>query len=83
MGARVMIVQKLCQLLAQAFVALAFVTEHHRPLEQRVLQIMREFAPEIGGRSAEDQKITRRIFIGGRFVPMASTWSSSGRFHKT
>src|ERR1700730_6429647 len=42
---RVGVVQEFCQLLAQALVALAFVAEHDRALEQSVLQLVRQLAP--------------------------------------
>ena len=77
-----MIVQKFCQLLAQAFVAFAFVAEHNRPFEQRVLQIMRKLAPEIGGRRSEDKKITCGIFVGGNLFRWRGHEQSSGQFHK-
>jgi len=53
-----MVVQEFCQLLAQAFVALALMAKHHGAFEQQVLPILRQFAPQIGGRGAENQKIT-------------------------
>ena len=53
-----MIVQEFRQLFAQAFVTFALVAEHDGVLEQKVLKIVRQVAPEIGGRSAENQKIT-------------------------
>jgi hypothetical protein len=77
-----MIVQKFRQLLAQAFVAFAFVAEHHRPFEQRVLQIMREFAPEIGRRRSEDKKITRGVFVSGSLFRWRGHEQSSGGFAK-
>lgn len=53
-----MVVQKLRQLLAQAFVDLALMSEHDGAFEQRVLQILRQRAPQIGGGRTENQKIT-------------------------
>jgi hypothetical protein len=43
--ARVMIVQKFRQLLAQALIALALMAEHDGVLEQYVLKILRQLAP--------------------------------------
>jgi hypothetical protein len=74
-----MIVQKLRQLLAQAFVTLAFMTQHDRTLEQRVLEFLRQFAPEIGGRRSEDKKETRGVLVDGRWCWHAQ---SSHRFAK-
>jgi hypothetical protein len=53
-----MIVQEFRQLLPQAFVTLAAMAEHDGALEQCVLEILRQFAPEIGGRRPENLKIT-------------------------
>jgi hypothetical protein len=52
-----MVVEKFRQLLAQALVLLALVTEQHSALEQLLLQILRQFAPQIRGSSAENKKI--------------------------
>jgi hypothetical protein len=78
-----MIVQKFCQLLAQAFVALAFMTQRYRPLEQRVLHLVRQFAPEIGGRRAEDKKIARGVFVGRGLLRWRGHEQSSGWFGKS
>jgi hypothetical protein len=59
----VMIVQEFGQLLAQAFILLAFMAEHHRALEQRVLQLLRQMAPEIGGRCSEHTEVTGGVFV--------------------
>src|ERR1700728_1839042 len=40
-GALVMVVEELCQLFAQALVALVFVAEHNGPLEKGMLQLLR------------------------------------------
>jgi len=77
-----MIVQKLRQLLAQAFVALAFMTQHDRALEQRVLQFVWQFAPEIGGCRSEDEKITRGVFAGGDLFRWRGHEQSSCEFAK-
>jgi hypothetical protein len=55
--ALVMIVHELRQLLAQALVLFALMTEQDRALEQLVLQSLRQFAPQICGGCAKDQKI--------------------------
>src|SRR5215470_13518546 len=56
-GSFVMVVEKLCQLLAQALVLLALVTEQHGALEQLLLQILRQFAPQICRGSTEHEQI--------------------------
>jgi hypothetical protein len=58
-----MVVEKFRQLLAQALVLFALMAEHDGALEQRVLQIVRQFAPKIGGGCAEHEQIT-----GGNIV---------------
>jgi hypothetical protein len=58
MRAGMMIVQEFGQLLAQAFVLLALMPEHHGTLEQNVLEILRQLAPEIGGGGAKHKQIT-------------------------
>jgi hypothetical protein len=55
--ALVMIVHESRQLLAQAFVLFALMTEQDGALEQPVLQTLRQFAPQICGGCAKDQKI--------------------------
>ena len=47
-GASVLVVQELGQLLAQALVALSLVAPDDGALEQGVLQLLRQVAPEIG-----------------------------------
>jgi hypothetical protein len=59
-----MIVQKFCQLLAQALVAFALVAEDDGPLEQQVLKLLRQIAPEIGCGRAKDEKIAGGDIIG-------------------
>src|SRR5580704_15295776 len=49
----VMVVKKLRQLLAQAFVPLRLVAPHHRLLEQALLNLLRQLAPQIEGGEAE------------------------------
>src|ERR1700681_4639541 len=49
----VMVVKKLRQLLAQAFVPLRLVAPHHRLLEQALLTLLRQLAPQIEGGEAE------------------------------
>src|SRR5260370_25043198 len=58
-----MIVEEFCQLFAQTFVLLALVAEHHRMLEQLMLQLLRQFAPQVCGGGAEHQEITRRYVV--------------------
>lgn len=60
-----MVVQKFRQLLAQAFVALALMSEHDGAFEQDVLQILRQLAPQIGGGGAENQKIAGGNVVDG------------------
>src|SRR5262249_61254237 len=56
-GSLVMIVEKLRQLLAQALVLLALVTEQHGAFEQLLLQLLRQCAPQICGGGTEHEKI--------------------------
>jgi hypothetical protein len=56
-----MVVKELGQLLTHAFFALALVAEKDGPLEQRLLQFLRQMAPKIRGGRAEDDEITVRI----------------------
>jgi len=58
-----MVVQELGQLLAQAFVALGLVAEHDRPLEQSLLQRVRQITPQRRGRGTEYKKITAGIVV--------------------
>jgi hypothetical protein len=53
-----MVVQKFGQLLAQALVLFPLMTEHDGALEQRVLQLVRQFAPKIGSGRSEHEQIT-------------------------
>src|SRR6201996_7100279 len=64
--AGVVLVEKLGQLLAQALVGFALMAEHHRALEHRLLQIVRQVAPEVGRGGAENQKITAGDVVDGR-----------------
>ena len=52
MGPRMVIVQEFRQLLPQAFVALAFVTENDGPFKEGFLERLGQMAPEViaGGR---------------------------------
>jgi hypothetical protein len=52
-----MVVEKLRQLLAQALVLLALVTEQHGALKQLLLQIMRQFAPQIRRGGTEHEQV--------------------------
>jgi hypothetical protein len=58
-----MIVQELGQLLAQTFIALAFVPENDSPFEQGLLELLRQMAPQVRGRSAEDEKVTLGVLV--------------------
>jgi hypothetical protein len=57
MGAGMMIVQEFGQLLAQALVLLALMPEQYGALEQDMLEILRQVAPEIGGGGAKHKQI--------------------------
>src|SRR5580700_6726871 len=54
-----MVVQKFCQLLAQALVAFALMAEHYGALEQNMLQLRRQLAPQLCGGGAENHEIAR------------------------
>jgi hypothetical protein len=62
-GARVMIVQEFGQLLAQAFVALASMTEQDCPFEQRLLLLLRQLAPQIGSGRPKRKKKTAAVLV--------------------
>ena len=62
------IVQKLGELFAQTFVALVMMSEHDRALKQRMLELLRKIAPNVGGRCAENQKEAGGVFIGGALL---------------
>jgi len=53
-----MVVQEFGQLLAQAFITLAFVAENDRPFEQGLLKLLRQIAPKVRGRRAKDEEVT-------------------------
>src|ERR1700761_6608434 len=79
--AGVVLVEKLGQLLAQALVGFAVMVEPHRALEHRLLQILRQVAPEIGRGGAENQKITPGGVVDdpiGVLVHSADPWSNIG-----
>jgi hypothetical protein len=65
----VVLMQEFSELLAQTFVLLALMTEHHGALEQRVLQLLRQFAPKIRSCGAEDEEIA-----GGDIVDDVIRW---------
>jgi hypothetical protein len=69
-----MIVEELGELLAQTFIALAFVAKHHGPFEQGLLQLLRQIAPKIGGRGAKDEKITLRVLIAAHVKDAPTCW---------
>jgi len=58
-----MIVEEFCQLFAQTFVLFPLVAEHYRMLEQLMLQLLRQFTPQVCGGGAEHQEITRRYVV--------------------
>jgi hypothetical protein len=58
MRAGMMIVQEFGELLAQAFVLLALMPKQHGALEQAMLEILRQLAPQIGGGGAKHKQIT-------------------------
>ncbi len=58
-----MVVEKFCQLLAQAFILLALMAEYDGALEQNMLQIWRQPAPKISGSRAEHEQITRGYIV--------------------
>ena len=49
-----MVVEKLRQLLAQAFIPLGLVAQQDRPLEQGLLELARKLAPQIEGSQSQD-----------------------------
>ena len=57
-GPGVMIVEEFGQLLAQAFIPLAFVAEHDGLFEQGLLKLLRQIAPKVRGRRAKDEEVT-------------------------
>jgi hypothetical protein len=58
-----MVVQEFGQLLAQAFVALGFVAQHDGPLEQGVLQLVRQAAPQLRHGGTEDQEVSVGVCV--------------------
>jgi hypothetical protein len=62
-GARVMIVKEFGQLLAQAFIALPSMTEQDCPFEQRLLLLLRQPAPQIGGGRPKREKKTAAVLV--------------------
>ena len=50
-----MVVKKFRQLFAQALVLFALMTEQHGALEQLLLQLLRQFAPQIRGGGTEHE----------------------------
>ena len=68
-----MVVEKLRQLLAQALVLLALVTEQHGALEQLLLQIVRQFAPQIRRGGTEHEQIASgNVFVD--LIGMFAHW---------
>jgi len=63
MRAGMMVVQEFGQLFAQAFVLLALMPEHYGALEQNVLEIRRQAAPQIGSGGAKHKQITGRNVV--------------------
>ncbi len=62
-GPRVMIVEEFGQLLAQAFIPLGLVAENDGPFEQGLLKLLRQIAPKLRGRRAEDEKVTLGVAV--------------------
>jgi len=58
-----MIVEEFGQLLAQAFIALAFVAESDGPFEQGLLQLLWQSAPKVRGGRAEHKKVTVGVVV--------------------
>lgn len=65
MGPRMVIVQEFRQLLPQAFVALAFVTENDGPFKEGFLERLGQMAPEVERGGAKNKEIA--VIAGGRF----------------
>jgi len=63
-----MIVEEFGQLLAQAFIALAFVAENDGPFEQGLLQLLRQITPQVRGGCAEDEKVAIRVLVPGDLI---------------
>jgi hypothetical protein len=59
------IVQEFRQLLPQAFVALAFVTENDGPFKEGFLERLGQMAPEVERGGAKNKEIA--VIAGGRF----------------
>jgi hypothetical protein len=57
MGSSMVVVQKFRQLLPQAFVALAFVTEEDRAFKEGFLQLLGQMAPKVECCGSENEKI--------------------------
>jgi len=62
-GPCVMIVEEFGQLLAQAFIPLAFVAEHDGPFEQGLLKLLRQIAPKVRDRRAKDEEVTLGVAV--------------------
>ena len=73
-----MVVEKLRELLAQALVLLALMTEQHGALEQLLLQILRQFAPQICGGSTEHEKIASGNVVDD-LIGMLAHWRTHNR----
>ena len=65
MGSRMVVVQEFRQLLPQAFVALAFVTENDGPFKEGFLEGLGQMAPEVERGGAKNKEIA--VISGGRF----------------
>ena len=64
-GSRMVVVQEFRQLLPQAFVALAFVTENDGPFKEGFLERLGQMAPEVERGGAKNKEIA--VIAGGRF----------------
>jgi hypothetical protein len=60
-----MIVEEFGQLLAQTFVALAFVSENDRAFKERLLKLLRELTPQVHGSAAENKQIAVSATLPG------------------
>jgi hypothetical protein len=74
-----MIVEKLRQLLAQAFIPLGLVTQHDRPLEQGLLEFAWKLAPQIEGSQPQNVRKSIGVRFGSldRSHPSILRWRSA------
>jgi hypothetical protein len=74
-----MSVEKLRQLLAQAFIPLGLVAQHDRPLEQGLLEFARKLAPQIEGSQPQNVRKSIGVRFGSldRSHPSILRWRSA------